>query len=176
MQRCPLTRSIFLLHLFQKRLHILSNFILKYCRTCHDYICAHDQIDMSDTDAEKGIWALWWLDDTTMLCAFRLCNFRLARLAPSAYWKAIISEILSGFDNNSAHAVIPSRADAIRYAVEIADDGDVVLLCGKGHEKYELGIGGCRELDESKIVCDSVRAVLNRGGKQKTKGIDKNEG
>lgn len=88
----------------------------------------------------------------------------------------IISEILSGFDNNSAHAVIPSRADAIRYAVELADDGDVVLLCGKGHEKYELGIGGYRELDESKIVCDSVRAVLNRGGKQKSKGIDENEG
>jgi UDP-N-acetylmuramyl-tripeptide synthetase len=88
----------------------------------------------------------------------------------------IISEILSGFDNNSAHAVIPSRADAIRYAVDIAENGDVILLCGKGHEKYELGIGGYRELDESEIVCDRVKDVLRHDKMQKSKGIDKNEG
>ena len=88
----------------------------------------------------------------------------------------IIADILSGFDSMKAHAVIPSRADAIRYAVENADDGSVVLLCGKGHEKYELGIGGYRELDESRIVCDSINAVLARGERQKAKDIDENEG
>ena len=28
--------------------------------TCHSYLCAHDIIDISKDDAEKGIWALWW--------------------------------------------------------------------------------------------------------------------
>ena len=63
--------------------------------TCHDYVCAHDLIEMSDEDAEKGIWALWWLDNATLLCAFRICNFRRARLSPSDYWKPIISAIIS---------------------------------------------------------------------------------
>lgn len=88
----------------------------------------------------------------------------------------IIGEILTGFDRTKAHAVIPSRADAIRYAVENAASGDVVLLCGKGHEKYELGIGGRRDFDESKIVKDSVNDVLIRSETQKSKEINKNEG
>ena len=33
---------------------------------------------------------------------------------------------------------IQDRADAIRYAVENARRGDVVLLAGKGHEEYQL--------------------------------------
>ncbi len=33
---------------------------------------------------------------------------------------------------------ISDRADAIRYAVENAKRGDVVLLAGKGHEEYQL--------------------------------------
>jgi UDP-N-acetylmuramyl tripeptide synthase len=88
----------------------------------------------------------------------------------------IIGEILDGFDKNKAHAVIPSRADAIRYAVENAVNGDVVLLCGKGHEKYEIGIGGRRNFDESKIVDDSVRDVLDRVETQRSKEINENEG
>jgi UDP-N-acetylmuramyl tripeptide synthase len=60
--------------------------------------------------------------------------------------------------------------------VDIAGNGDVILLCGKGHEKYELGIGGYRELDESEIVCDRVKDILRHDKMQKSKGIDKNEG
>lgn len=36
---------------------------------------------------------------------------------------------------------IPSRAEAIRYAVLNAMEGDIILLAGKGHENYQL-IGG----------------------------------
>ena len=63
--------------------------------TLHSYVCAHDQIDMSAEEAEKGIWALWWLSDNTLLCAFRLCNFRRARLAPRSYFEALLTGILS---------------------------------------------------------------------------------
>lgn len=75
----------------------------------------------------------------------------------------IIGEILSEFDRDREHAVITSRADAIKYAIENAGDGDVVLLCGKGHEKYEIGIGGRREFNESVIVGESALKRIRLG-------------
>ncbi len=87
----------------------------------------------------------------------------------------IIGEIVGGFDKNKAHAVIPSRADAIRYAVENAGDGDVILLCGKGHEKYELGARGKRDFDESAIVGESVKSRIIRESGE-TKEQNENEG
>ena len=48
--------------------------------------------------------------------------------------------------------LIPDRKEAIQKAVEIARDGDYVLLAGKGHETYQL-IGGERiEFSERKIL------------------------
>ncbi len=77
----------------------------------------------------------------------------------------IIADILSGIDSGNEHAVIVSRAEAIKYAVRSAKDGDVIFLCGKGHEKYEIGIGGRRDFDESQIV---ERTVLEQlAGKDK---------
>ena len=63
--------------------------------TLHNYICAHDQIEMSTEEHENGIWALWWLSESTLLCAFRLCNFRRARLAPRSYFESLITAIIS---------------------------------------------------------------------------------
>ncbi len=71
----------------------------------------------------------------------------------------IIGEILAGFDPESEHAVIPSRKDAIRYVLEQAREGDIVLLCGKGHEKYELSKGVARDFDESAIVAETLKAL-----------------
>ena len=72
----------------------------------------------------------------------------------------VIADILSGIDIASEHAVIVSRSDAIKYAVRNAKDGDIILLCGKGHEKYEIGIGGRREFDEARIVENTVLEEL----------------
>jgi UDP-N-acetylmuramoyl-L-alanyl-D-glutamate--2,6-diaminopimelate ligase len=80
----------------------------------------------------------------------------------------IIADIISGIDAESEHAVIVSRAEAIKYAVRTAKDGDVIFLCGKGHEKYEIGIGGRRDFDESKIVESTVLEEL--AGKDEIKG------
>ena len=40
--------------------------------------------------------------------------------------------------------LIPDRAEAVAYAVSNARAGDVILLAGKGHEKYQL-IGTVKE-------------------------------
>ena len=48
----------------------------------------------------------------------------------------IIREIASFCE--CPHIMIADRAEAIRYAVENSREGDIVLLAGKGHERYQL--------------------------------------
>jgi len=48
--------------------------------------------------------------------------------------------------------LIPDRKQAIQKAVEIAGDGDYVLLAGKGHETYQLINGERIEFSERKIL------------------------
>lgn len=49
---------------------------------------------------------------------------------------------------------IPDRKDAIKYAIDNAKEGDIILLLGKGHETYRE-INGVREhLDEREIIKD----------------------
>lgn len=69
----------------------------------------------------------------------------------------IIAEILSGLDLERPHAVIRSRREAICYAVDCARADDIVLLAGKGHEKYEIDAMGKHPFDEREILRDAVR-------------------
>ena len=64
----------------------------------------------------------------------------------------IIFDILSGVDKESRYTVISDRAEAIRYAVINARAGDIILLAGKGHEKYEICAGQKTYFDEKEIV------------------------
>ena len=43
--------------------------------------------------------------------------------------------------NVAPYIAIPNRQEAIEYAVSVANEGDIVLFAGKGHENYQL-IGG----------------------------------
>jgi len=47
----------------------------------------------------------------------------------------IIDQIASGFTQKTPHHRIPDRTQAITFAVKIAKPGDVVIICGKGHEQ-----------------------------------------
>jgi len=71
---------------------------------------------------------------------------------------AIIAETLQGFSPGDAcvHEVEPDRARAIRRAVALAQAGDVVLIAGKGHEKYQ--IVGTRRLPFDDVA--EARAAL----------------
>ena len=55
----------------------------------------------------------------------------------------IICQIVAGIPPQKAYTVIPDRASAIRYVIENAKAGDLILLAGKGHEEYEI-VGGER--------------------------------
>lgn len=50
----------------------------------------------------------------------------------------IISAIMAGFTDSSRVKVICDRAAAIRYAVFHAQDDDLILIAGKGHEQYQI--------------------------------------
>lgn len=69
---------------------------------------------------------------------------------------SIIREITDGMGKDARYAVIPSRAEAIDYAVRKARRGDVILLAGKGHEEYEITEDGKRPFCEKKLVKEAV--------------------
>lgn len=54
------------------------------------------------------------------------------------------------------YTVIENRRDAILYALDMAGDGDVVILAGKGHETYQEIRGIKRPFDEKLIVHDLI--------------------
>lgn len=54
-------------------------------------------------------------------------------------------------ETNGEYVVIENRREAIRYAMNVAREGDVIVLCGKGHETYQ-DIGGVKHPFDEKIV------------------------
>ncbi len=62
--------------------------------TYHDYLCAHDRIEMDDVSFRAGKWALWLMDANTLVSSFRLCNFNRARFAPRDHWQKVIAGIV----------------------------------------------------------------------------------
>ena len=72
--------------------------------------------------------------------------------------EAIIREIMSGFDRAAPHMIIANRAAAIEFAVSEARPGDVLILAGKGHEKYEITSDGRHPFDETELVRAAVKS------------------
>ncbi len=75
----------------------------------------------------------------------------------------IISDILRGIDKTSRFKVIVNRTEAIRYSLDIADDGDVIVLAGKGHEEYEINQNGKIPYSEKDIVFGYLKGEMSEG-------------
>lgn len=52
--------------------------------------------------------------------------------------RAIIEDMIQGVPESDAYVVHENRRDAIRFAVNQAEAGDVILIAGKGHEDYQV--------------------------------------
>lgn len=78
----------------------------------------------------------------------------------------IINDILIGVKKaNGEYVTVPDRKDAIRYAILHAQDGDVIVLAGKGHEDYQEIKGVKHPMDERALIQeiiseDKIKAVL----------------
>ncbi len=67
--------------------------------------------------------------------------------------EAIIAEMVAGVTNKEArHLSIVDRREAIRTAVMFAKAGDVVLVAGKGHEKYQIVGGEKLHFDDHEVL------------------------
>lgn len=76
--------------------------------------------------------------------------------------EAIIEDIVVGAKRGGgAYVTIPDRKEAIRYAMENAQDGDVVILAGKGHEDYQEIEGKKYPMDERVLIQEILEEMQN---------------
>ena len=54
--------------------------------------------------------------------------------------------------------VCENRVEAIGYAIDHAQSGDVIVLAGKGHETYQIIGTEKHHLDEREVVAEHLRA------------------
>ena len=73
--------------------------------------------------------------------------------------KAIIDDILSGMKESEKKKVIVDRREAIFEAVKMSEDGDIILIAGKGHESYQEINGVKYDFNEVGIVQEAAAHV-----------------
>ena len=67
--------------------------------------------------------------------------------------QAIIDDIKTGIGRtNGKYVEICDRKEAIRYAIEHGQPGDVIVLAGKGHEDYQEIKGVKHPMDERVLI------------------------
>lgn len=68
--------------------------------------------------------------------------------------EAILNDMMKGVDpaKKSKTLVISNRKEAIKTAVNFAQPGDIILVAGKGHEKYQEINGVKHPFDDKKIL------------------------
>jgi len=64
----------------------------------------------------------------------------------------IITEILSGVKTKNKFEVIENREEAIKKGIELSKEGDIVLICGKGHETYQEVNGVKNHFNDKEMV------------------------
>ena len=67
----------------------------------------------------------------------------------------IIADIEIGLAKTSGkYVVVPNRKDAIRYCINNAQQGDIIVLAGKGHEDYQEIKGVKYHMDERELIAE----------------------
>lgn len=68
--------------------------------------------------------------------------------------QTILEEMEAGLDNEqqTKSITIQDRKQAIKTAISLANQGDVLLIAGKGHEKYQEIMGVRHDFDDLKIT------------------------
>jgi len=64
----------------------------------------------------------------------------------------IINEILTGVKTKGNFAIDANREQAIKRGIEISKKGDIILICGKGHETYQEVKGVKSHFDDKEMV------------------------
>ena len=69
--------------------------------------------------------------------------------------EAIIADIITGMKKTKGEYVaICDRKEAIAYAIQHGQPGDIIVLAGKGHEDYQEIKGVHYPMDERDLIAD----------------------
>jgi UDP-N-acetylmuramoyl-L-alanyl-D-glutamate--2,6-diaminopimelate ligase len=72
----------------------------------------------------------------------------------------IIEDIKVGMaKTDGEYVVVPNRKDAVKYCIEHAEDGDIIVLAGKGHEDYQEIKGVKYHMDERELIAESLEEL-----------------
>lgn len=71
--------------------------------------------------------------------------------------EAIIADIMAGIPEGTAMKMISDRREAIFWAIDNHEPGDVIVLAGKGHETYQEICGVKYPMDEREIVAEYLQ-------------------
>jgi len=74
------------------------------------------------------------------------------------------------------YAVIPDRAEAIRWAVAAAHPGETVLVAGKGHERYQIVKGERRGFDDASVLADAVAEIYGASALEAAPALKRKNG
>ena len=66
--------------------------------------------------------------------------------------------IIEGIEKyNGKYITIDDRKEAIYYALDNAEDGDIIVMLGKGHETYQEIKGVRYHFSEEEVILDYFR-------------------
>ena len=68
----------------------------------------------------------------------------------------IVAEICDGFASSDGYVIEPDRERAIELGIDMLEDGDVLLIAGKGHENYQEFANAVIPFDD----CDVARNII----------------
>lgn len=71
--------------------------------------------------------------------------------------KSIIDDIIAGICDKNSYVSIENRKEAIEYAIKTAQDNDIIILAGKGHETYQEINGVKYDFNERDIVGEIIK-------------------
>ena len=71
----------------------------------------------------------------------------------------IVDQMKNGVENKDKHKFILelNRKKAIQDACKLADNSDVILIAGKGHEKYQIKGDEKIEFNDKEILIESLK-------------------
>jgi UDP-N-acetylmuramoyl-L-alanyl-D-glutamate--2,6-diaminopimelate ligase len=80
----------------------------------------------------------------------------------------IVAEVMRGVDEGREHLVEVDRRRAIDIAIDRAEDGDVVLILGRGHEPFQETAGQKVVFDDRVVAAEALqrrrKSARNDGG------------
>ena len=76
----------------------------------------------------------------------------------------IIKDIQTGIGKTTgAHVDIVDRKEAIKYAIQNGQQGDIIVLAGKGHEDYQEIKGVKYPMDERVLIAEVLDELHSEG-------------